>query len=280
LDKGRWGLAAGVDSATAYFHRGFLRHEGGLILQPYATLSFPWHAFPEMQLTPYLSVWNSLNWGGRGPLLLADAHSVGHGSPLREAPDSAEDGWDETELMGGVVVGWRGFTLEGNSTRYLYRASTMADVQELGLKMAYDIRLPPRDGLSDLGELTFALKPFAGLFYEVWKQEGDLGVYFETGIEPSVRWEGGGGRFGIGLPMRVGMSLDDYYFDAQGDNAPLGYLSLGIAVSFGRPMPSERGWWYLTGSVRYLFLEADELRALNGGDDHELIGLVGMSFAF
>lgn len=45
------------------------------------------------------------------------------------------------------------------------------------------------------------------------------------------------------------------------------------------PVPGE-GKWFLSASVSYLHLYADSLQFANYGDEDEVIGTIGLSFAY
>ena len=77
------------------------------------------------------------------------------------------------------------------------------------------------------------------------------------------------------------MSLDDYYFDDTGDDELLGYGSIGLFASLPLGEPGRFGTWTLTGGVQYIQLFADSAEAVNdGGEDSEILGKVGVNFAY
>ena len=80
--------------------------------------------------------------------------------------------------------------------------------------------------------------------------------------------------------MTLGFGIDDYYFDDEGDDELLGYGSIGLGASMPLPMPARYGDWTLNASVTWLQMFADGLEAVNNGDDNEIIGKIGVSFAY
>jgi hypothetical protein len=75
------------------------------------------------------------------------------------------------------------------------------------------------------------------------------------------------------------MSIEDYYFDDEGDEEFLGYGSIGLAASV--PLSDGAyGAWSLNASVTWLQLFAEGLETVNHDDDYEIIGKVGVSFAY
>jgi hypothetical protein len=85
---------------------------------------------------------------------------------------------------------------------------------------------------------------------------------------------------GVGVPLTWGLSLNDYYFDARGGNATLGYFTTGVSASVVLPSPKRLGQWFLNSSFQYLDLIAANLRAHNDRRQHEFIGKVGVGFSF
>ena len=80
--------------------------------------------------------------------------------------------------------------------------------------------------------------------------------------------------------VAIGVSLDDYYFDDDGDDENIGFLSAGIAASIPLPLPEEYGTWSLNGSATYVQMVAESLEAANCGDDNRVVGKVGVGFTY
>lgn len=75
-------LTGGVNVTTAYYHRGYLQEDQGVIVQPHLTLGYTAYESKAdgFSLTPYVSWWNSLH----------DEHTF---------TDGDYDLWYESELM-------------------------------------------------------------------------------------------------------------------------------------------------------------------------------------
>jgi hypothetical protein len=56
-------LTGGTDVTSAYYHRGFLMSDGGVITQPYLSISRPFIA-SGISLTPYVGTWMDIQRGG------------------------------------------------------------------------------------------------------------------------------------------------------------------------------------------------------------------------
>jgi hypothetical protein len=131
--------------------------------------------------------------------------------------------------------------------------------------------------------IGFALKPYAALYVETADGNGSEDWYGELGIAPGVYTFNEGGRYPVALtvPITVGLGLKDYYFDNGGSEEFLGYIGAGVTASVPLAfVPSDYGAWNLTGSLQYLYLNAEGLQAANAGDDYEIIGKLGVAFAY
>ncbi len=247
-------LTGGVDYTTAYFFRGYNQEDTGLIIQPYATVTAGLVANDNFALNGYVGIWNSFHeektlFAGTGPST-----------------------WYESDLFGGLDFVFGKFTLGTVYTFYTYPNGAFNTIQEIGFKVAYDD--------TDFMEGKFvALKPYAAIYFETADGNGTEDTYLELGITPSFAL----GESGVTLavPVVVGMSIDDYYFDDSGDDELLGYGSIGLFASLPLSDNGKFGTWTLTGGVQYIQLFADSAELANdGGDDNEILGKVGVSFAY
>ena len=250
----RLSLSGGVDYASAYYFRGYLQANSGLIAQPYLSVFAPRPALDGAIVTPYLSLFNSTDLTGRGPM-----------SGMSDA-------------MLGAVATWRGVTLDSGYAFYTTAPATSSPVHEFGMKASVDALGWLREARPAVG-----LRPFAGLYAGLYDRPAarDGYVYAETGFEPSFRFEAAGRKVGVGFPVVVGLSADNYYFDRAGRPSPFGYFSSGVSASMAGPStPRRRGQWFVNASVRYLYLGADNLAALNGGKHGAVESRVGVGFTF
>lgn len=246
-------MTGGLDHATAYYFRGYLQADRGLILQPYLNLVGRGVAADGAVVRPYVSFFNSTHFGNNNPMN------------------------EMTDVMLGAVITWRPLVLDARYGYYNTAPTMRSVVHELGLRASGDVLWPWPDAEAPS---ALALRPFVGLYAEVSDQRGTEDVYVETGLEPSVRFDTCCGKVGVALPLVLGLSGDDYYFDDRGGNEPLGFFSAAVAVTIGLPAPDGCGKWFLSGSFQYLHLFADNLVAINRGDRDAFIGKVGIGFAF
>ena len=84
----------------------------------------------------------------------------------------------------------------------------------------------------------------------------------------------------LAIPTILGMSLDDYYTDSDGDNAFFGYASIGAELSIPLPVPEKYGAWSFITSITYYQLCADSTQAANDDENYAFVGRVGVSLAY
>ena len=232
-----------VEARTAYFFRGYNLIDTGYIVQPEATLSLWPVRLDPYTLTPYVGVWNNLS-EAKGP----DGRIWSH--------------WTEFDATGGMAVERGEWSLDLQWNYYLSPSDFFDSTQEVGATLAYD------GGLAGV-----EFRPHVGLFRELDDQaDGDENTYLEAGVEPEFPLTK---KLGLAVPVTLGMSLDGYYRQGGGDNAFFGYAGIGL-----RPSYSIDEHWSVYAGVEYLRLFADSTVAANGGDEDEVIGVVGVAFNY
>lgn len=254
-NTGALSIAGGIDVATHYFFRGYLQEDQGLILQPYGTLYITAHESDNLKITPYVGIWNS--W-----------HDEKTG-----ADGSHNESWYESDIFGGVDVAMGDFTLGVIYTHYTYPSGALEDIGEIGFKLAWNDAAVTKEK----GGLPFQFSPYVAAYFETADDSGTEDSYLEIGIGPSFTVNDG---WTIGIPVVLGMSLEDYYFDDDGDEEFLGYASIGVTLTIPLSVPARYGSWNLIGGVSYLQLLADSLETINNDDDNEIIGKLGIAFSY
>ena len=259
-NAGRLSFSGGADFVTAYFFRGYNQEDQGLIAQPYATLYIKLDDSDAHKVTAYVGTWNSLH----------SEHTLSNAG-------GGPDAWYESDFLGGVDFSSGAFTLGFVYTAYTYPNGAAETIEEVGAKLTWD------DTTFQKGKLGFALKPYVAAYAETSDGNGSEDWYGEVGVAPGVYTFNKDGRYPVALtvPIAVGLGLKDYYFDDDGHEEFLGYVSAAVTASVPLPfIKSDYGSWNLTGSLQYLWLNAEGLQTLNHGDDSELIGKVGIAFAY
>jgi hypothetical protein len=100
------------------------------------------------------------------------------------------------------------------------------------------------------------------------------GTYLELGIGPGLSVS----RASLTFPMKVGLSLSDYYEGADGDET-FGFFSVAgmVTIPF-TSAPTRFGSWNIHGSVEFLML-GDFNEAILGDSSH-VIGSIGMGLSY
>ena len=258
-NTGKLSVSGGIDFATAYFFRGYNQEDQGFIAQPYANIYAKLAANDDFTATAYVGTWNSLqseNTGATGP---------------------GPDAWYESDFLAGVDLVSGPYTLGLIYTVYTWPNGALETTQELGVKFTFD----DSEMLKD--RIGFALKPYVAVYAETSDGNGSEDWYGEIGINPGVYTFNEEGRYPVALtvPVNVGFSLKDFYFDTDGDEEFFGFVSVGLTGSVPLPfIPSDYGTWNLVGNVTYLYLASDGLQAINHDEDYEFIGKLGIAFAY
>jgi hypothetical protein len=259
-NTGRLSFSGGTDLVTAYYFRGFLQENSGLILQPYANLYVKLSdEADDLKVTGYVGTWNSIH---------SEHTLAGTGGPAS---------WYESDFLAGVDFSKGHFTLGLIYTAYTYPNGAFDSIQEFGVKLAWDDTEYTED------RIGFALKPYAALYAETSDGNGSEDWYGELGIAPSVYTFNKNGEYPVALsiPVTLGLSLKDYYLDTDGDEEFFGFVSVGGVASVPLAfIPSDYGAWNLTGSVTLYFLGSDGLQAVNNDDDFAIVGKLGVAFAY
>jgi hypothetical protein len=248
-NQGAISVTTGIDFPTVYFFRG-IRQETDPKLTTFA--------FGDIGIALYsddngrsvgvnFGVWNSLHTGSSGS----------------DVPDKGIHYEEDFYASLSLGVGG-GVTVAPTFTAYTSPNDSFGTVKELSVRFAHDS--------------TFA--PYALVAFELSGQAdggSDEGTYLELGIGPS--WALGGSAATVGIPVKIGLSLKDYYEGAGGDEK-FGYVDVGVL--FTAPMtgiPSRFGSWNVHGGVNFLGF-GDTTKAINNGDGGQVIGSVGIGMSY
>ncbi len=253
FNTGRISLDLGVDVTSAYFFRGYLQEDNGLIVQPWAEVGFditPDNSAVDINLS--IGTWSS-------------SHDEETG-----ATGTAHDTWYEADFYTGVAFGWESVELALTYTLYTYpNSDTFNDVQEFGATVTFDL---PDDHWSDtwFGDVSI------GLFAETDNSNvfTDEAIYFQIDFGPSFEFDNT--DLTLSIPVSIGLSVDDYYVGT--DDETFGFASIGAVVDY--PLCSGGyGDWALSGGVTFLML-GDTTEAVNNGDDSDVFAFIGVSMSY
>jgi hypothetical protein len=259
-------LTGSFDGVSTYMFRGIRQHSTGIALWPVADLGLAVYSGDDTLKSATINVgtWNSLHTG-----------------------DTGQDGptgklWYESDFYSKLSLGFGG----GTSVAALYTAYTSPNnafttVKEIAFQLSVD-------DSAYLGKV--ALKPYALVAFEfdtdpgVGQADGgaDAGRYLEVGVAPGYS----GSRASLAVPVKVGLSLANYYELNTGTAAApvfvdnkFGYFSIAGLVTVPLGGTTSFGAWNVHGGIEFQAL-GDTTKALNGGDGQRVIGSVGIGFSY
>ena len=246
-------LTAGFDFANAYFFRGIPQDDTGVVMWPSGDLGFALHSGDGALKSVGVNIgtWNSLHTGSAG--------SDGPSGKL----------WYESDFYAGASLGFgKGTTVGVTYTAYTSPNGLFGTVKEISFKLAVD-------DSGFLGEA--AVKPYMVLAQELDGQAdggANEGTYLEVGIGPGYSLS----RMTLTAPMKVGLSLSDYYEGAAGDET-FGFFSVaGVVTVPFTSAPTRFGSWNIHGGVEFLML-GDRNEAVFGDSSH-VIGSIGIGLSY
>src|SRR5688572_4912362 len=266
-NPGKVSLAATHDFTNAYMFRGLRQDdthmtptgpETGLWMYPFAEARVDLHDDDDgvTDVALRIGTWNGLNTGGAG--------TAGPSGKL----------WYESRFYSAVDVTFgSGITVGGGYTAYPSPNNSFSTVKELSFRVAADERTRPA-GL--------ALRPHALVALEFDTEPGfgqadggvNAGTYLELGVAPGLIESG----FAVAFPVRVGLSLNDYY-ELAGVDHKFGYLSLGAIASVPLVRSPTYGGWDVHGGLEFQSL-GDTPEAFNRGDQSKIIATIGLGFSY
>ena len=243
-------LTTGIDFPSIYFFRG-IRQEVDPAFTTFAfgdvgiALQSGDGALKSTSLN--FGLWNSLNTGSSGSKI-SEGHSIHY----------------EEDFYVSMSMGFGGgVTLTPMFTMYTSPGGVFTTVKELSFKLAHASRFAPYalfafelggddSGQADGGHLA----------------EGNKGTYMELGAAPSFPLGGGGAT--LGVPIKLGFSLNDYYESpVTGEDSAFGYFDIGALITLPLSSgPTKFGSWNIHGGFDYLALGGtnEELNIDKDGD--------------
>ena len=250
VNNGAVSFSLGADIPTKYIFRGYEIEEDGLIVQPYLEASFAIGDGVDF----YLGTWHSF--------------------------EETNGGVTESDYYAGVSFSaFDPLSFDISLVHYNYPQSDsdLGDYNELNIAVAYDD--------SNLWGSDFSIAPYALLAIEFDTETpgDDDNIYLELGGETGFTlFESEDYAIDLTVPVAVGLSLDEFYVDDEGDNEFFGYVSIGANV--GMPLnfiPSEFGTWSAGAGVTFFILN-DNAVGLDDGSNEEfnLVGTVGIAMEY
>ena len=243
-------LTAGIDFPTVYFFRG-IRQESDPKLTTFAFGDVGISLFSNdngQSVSVNFGVWNSLHTG-----------TSGTGADPKKPSHYEEDFY----AMLNFGIG-HGVTISPFYTAYTSPNGSFGTVKELAFKVAHASRFAP----------------YATFAFELSGQADggtNEGSYVELGVAPS--WPLGDKGITVGIPVKLGLSMSDYY-EFDGNDNKFGYIDGGVLVTVPfTTAPTKFGTWNVHGGVNFLGL-GDTTKAFNNDDGGQVIGSVGIGFTY
>jgi len=261
-NTGALSFGFGVDFTTVYVFRGYEQEDSELIAQPWVEIGTTLIETEDVTVDFAFGNWNSF-------------HSAETGTD-----GSGPEWWYEADLYAGLSISFlESFVFDLGYTGYFYPGGAAEDIHELGFGLSYDDSALWEEYMGG----GFALNPYVFVAVEVDNRNGDDEfAYLELGVEPSfLLVDSADYPLTLSIPVAVGLSLDDYYVDEDGDEETFGFVSVGAMLGTDLPfIPSAYGAWSLSGGVTVYFLN-DEA-GLNDGDtdDINISGIIGISASY
>ena len=262
-NSGALTFTGGLDFPTLYFFRGIRQEtDASLTMWPFGDLGVALFSGDGgvKSAAVNFGVWNSLHTGSSG--------SDGPSGKLHY----------ELDFYTTLSLGFGGGVSLGTTyTAYTSPNNMFTSVKELSFKVSKAHMLAP------YGVLAFEMggdesgQADGGHFIG-----GSKGTYLELGVGPS--WALGDGVATLAVPVKLGMSLGDYY-ERIDDNGTLtdsgfGFFDIGGLLTFPlTKVSSSYGSWNFHAGIDFLMF-GDTTKAANLGDGSAVVGLFGIGLTY
>jgi hypothetical protein len=250
-DDERVSVTGGIDFRNIYMFRGVRQDDTGTITWPSAEVSLRLHAADRGLTSARVRVgtWNSLHSGWAGS----------------DGPSGKR--WYESDVYTTLSLGFaKAVALDTTYTAYHSPNEMFTNVKELAFKATVDRPFTAGASLNPYALVAFELDTTPG----IGQLDGGFkaGRYLELGAAPALSVR----RIGVGVPVKVGLSVGNYY-ELAGIDHRFGFFSVaGIAT-----LPLTR-WANVHGGVEYQHL-GTTTKTFNGGDASKTIASVGIGFS-
>jgi hypothetical protein len=245
-------MSAGIDLVNQYNFRGIRQNSDGVSIWPYVDFGFtPFRGDGGLKSVAInVGSWNASN------------------SQINQADFGTGNKWYESDIYGTVTFGFSQSAVAFTYTSYTSPADLFTHVKELAVKLSYD-------DSAALG--AAALKPYGLVAFELatepgrYQADGGLegGRYLELGIAPGIS----GSRASLAIPVKVGLSVGNYY-ELDGVDNKFGFFSVGGLATV--PLGSH---FNVHGGLEFQAL-GDTTKALNAGDGSQIVGSFGLGVSY
>jgi hypothetical protein len=237
---------------------------------PYVFRGIVQEADPKVTFWPYADLGISL-FSGDGGLKSAGVNfgvwnSLQTGSSGLDGP--TEGLHYEEDFYATLALGFGGGVTFGTTyTAYTSPNGLFGTTQEIAFKVSKAHMIAP------YGLVAFELDGAAD------GSDSGTGTYLELGVGPS--WSLADGKATIAIPLKVGLSLSDYYEHPAGTgDETFGFFDVGALVTVPLSgIPSQFGAWNVHFGADVLVF-GDTTKAFNSGDSSKVVGLFGIGLAY
>jgi hypothetical protein len=262
-NPGAMTVTGSLDFLNQYMFRGIRQNSTGIAIWPAIDLGLA--AFSGegglKSVGINFGTWNSLHTGDTG----------------QDGPSGKL--WYESDFYAALGFGFGGGTsFTTTYTAYTSPNNGFTTVKEIMFKLALD-------DSSMLGK--GAVKPYVAIAqeFDTGSARGqadageNAGTYLELGIAPGYA----ASKAGLAFPIKVGMSLSDYY-ELAGEDNKFGFFSIAGIATIPLGGTTNFGSWNIHGGVEYQRL-GDTTAAFNLDDDglpkkNQVIGSIGFGFSY
>jgi hypothetical protein len=245
-------FTGGLDVPSVYVFRGIVQErEPKLTLWPYGDLGIALFSGDGglKSVGVNIGVWNSLQTGSTG----------------LDGPSRRLHYWEDFYAALSLGLGG-GVNVQGGFTAHTSPNAMFTTNKEISVKASHRDMWAPHAmvafELDDRGQADMGLKK---------------GTYLELGAAP--HWGLGPGTATLTVPIKLGMSLNNYYEGATGDET-FGFFEAGGLITLPLSGGQSRfGSWNIHGGADVLVF-GDTTKAFNAGDKSQVIGLVGIGVTY
>lgn len=257
-------LSGGYDFLNQYMFRGIRQNSTGIAMWPWADLGIAAYSGDGglKSVGVNLGTWNSLHTGDTG--------TDGPRAKL----------WYESDFYAALSLGFGGgVAFTTTYTAYTSPNEMFSTVKEIMFKL----------GVDDSGYLgKAAVKPYILVAQEFDAEDispvtglpgqadggSSAGTYLEIGAGPGYSTS----RVSVAVPLKVGLSLGDYY-ELGGTDNKFGYFSIAGIVTVPLGGTTKYGAWNVHFGGEYQRL-GDTTASFNGGEKNQGIVSGGIGFSY
>jgi uncharacterized protein (TIGR02001 family) len=251
-------ITGNFDFLNQYMFRGIRQNSTGMAMWPSFDLGIAAYSGEGGLKSVGINIgtWNSLHTGDTG----------------QDGPSGKL--WYESDFYATLGLGFGGGVSLGTTyTAYTSPNNSFSTVKEIMFKLGVD-------DSAGLGKA--ALKPYVIFAFEIdtdvatGQADGGLeaGKYLEFGVSPGYA----GSKAAIAVPIKVGMSMGDYY-ELDGEDNKFGYFSIAGIVTVPLGGTTKFGGWNIHFGGEYQKL-GETTKFFNGDESNQFIGSVGFGFSY